>query len=853
MVDATIFDIQIRNDTVYAGTEASGVFKSMDGGLSWINASNGIAPGHIKSLSFTAESAPTLLAATGSGIYRSINAGQRWTPVPLPDISYVHTVAADPVRPPIVWIGTGGGRIYRSFDRGEHFSFAGNGLPAEDIVQLVHAPCTGVYALTAGGTVYSTTDNGASWFPTASQCPSPGIAMRIDPSRPWVLYLATSDGGMCKSESGGLEWKTINTGITETGLLSLWMNPNNPSELWAGGIGRVFHTADGGQIWQVRTTGLPAEPLSSLVGDSADNRRLYAVVYGKGIYESQDAGITWTARSISGIVASALTLVSDSSQPGHLFAGTLHHGVQVSTDAGQTWTPSNTGMSLFTRSIAIDPADASTLYAGTLGGGMFRSRDGATSWTSAGLTAGNIFRVRSPSAQRVVVGTSNGVAESLDGGVIWANLGQRVAFVQSIVADPADARRIFVGGPAGEVYTTDSAGIRWRSVRGSLPMRDVLAMATCPDGTILAAPERAGVWRSNFANPEGWVNPGRLGIGQTQVVGLACDPRSGFFYAATNAQGIWLSIDRGAIWNAINRGLVGNVISTVLPSPNNTWQIWAAIRDGTVYESQNAGLDWADAGSGLPPGGISHLTAGADGTLYAGTDAGVYRRSTSGIWSVASDSLASGPLTALWADPSCVGIVLAAVAGSGIDSSADGGMTWTPASTDTQSADVTALVGAGGGPTARIHAGTRGTGVTWSNDGGQSFGLVQPAAAIPLVVLDIAFDAEDSNTVYLASGGQGLLVSRDGGSRWLTANEGLNSLKLLALAAHPTRAGELYTSGHGGVFVSRDHGSTWTAVHAGLVNKNATALHFDTIFPDTLYVGIEGGGIWFINTNPSGT
>ncbi|MGS0758736.1 WD40/YVTN/BNR-like repeat-containing protein, partial [Roseateles sp. GG27B] len=80
----------------------------------------------------------TLLAATGAGAYRSTDSGAHWTPIRLTEVSYVLSVAADPVRPPIVWLGAGGGRVYRSIDSGVHFNFAGNGLPNEDIVHLVH-------------------------------------------------------------------------------------------------------------------------------------------------------------------------------------------------------------------------------------------------------------------------------------------------------------------------------------------------------------------------------------------------------------------------------------------------------------------------------------------------------------------------------------------------------------------------------------------------------------------------------------------------------------------------------------------------------------------------------------------
>lgn len=847
-----VFDLHVRGTSAYAGTETNGVFKSSDGGTTWAAASNGIVPTRVTDLSFTADSAPTLIAATGGGAYRSTDGGRNWSPIRMADVSYVHTVAADPMRPPIVWMGTGGGRVYRSLDRGEHFSFAGTGLPNEDIVKLVHAPWTGVYALTASGKLYSTSNDGAGWFPVATPCTaSPAVALRVDPVRSWVLYLATSSGGLCKSESGGLSWTAINNGITQLGLVSLWINPVDSRQLWAGGVGRVYRTVDAGATWQPQASGLPAGPVTSLVGDSADPKRLYAVVYGTGLYESLDAGVTWSLRSTSDVASTALTIVPDPTAAGRLLAGTPTRGMQASADAGQNWNGSNTGMSLFVRSLTTDPGNPQTLYAGTLGGGVFRSQDGAANWVNVGVAAGNVFRLRSPSAQRVLVGTSNGVAESLDGGTSWTDFGQRIAYVRSMVADPADPRRVMVGGGGGEVRLSDVAGVRWQLVGGNLPRRDVLAMATCPDGTVLAAPEMSGVWKSSFSQPGLWTDPGSAGLGQAQVVGLACDPRSGFYYAATNGGGFWLSTSGGQHWTAINQGVVGKVASAVIPSATQTWRVWAAVLDGTVYRSDNAGLNWTAAGNGLPSGGVSQLAAGPDGMNYAATASGVYRRLETGTsWALASSGLPAGSITALWADPSKAGSVMAAVAGAGLYRSIDGGAKWTKAATDAASADVSALAGAGSGSNARVYAGTRGTGVAWSADAGSTFGAVQPAAAMPLVVLDIAFDPADANTVYLASGGQGLLVSRDGGAHWRVASTGLPNLELLCVVAHPTRSGEVYVGSPAGVFVTRDHGATWSPFNAGLVNKNATALHFDTVFPDTLYVGLEGGGIWYLDTRP---
>ena len=845
-----VFDVQVRGNTVYAGTEASGVNKSIDGGLTWSSASTGIVPARVAALTTTVGSAPTLLAATGSSAYRSTDAGNSWSPVRLPEISFVHTVAADPVRPPIVWLSTGGGRVYRSLDSGVNFTFAGSGLPAEDILKLVHAPWSGVYAVTGSGKLYSTTDNGVSWFPSASTCAVPVSALQVDPGRPWFLYAATQGGGICKSESGGLSWVSVNTGMTQTNLLSLVLDPRNPQQLWAGGIGRVFHTTNGGLAWDEQSAGLPAGPVTALSVDPADGTHLWAVIYGAGLYETRNGGASWALASATEFAKNTLALLPDPAQAGRLLAGTVSNGVQVSVNSGQTWTDGNRGMSLFVRSIAPDPGDAATLYAGTISGAVFRTRDAATTWAPIGVSAGNVFRVRSPAANRVLVGTDNGISESVDAGVTWANVGQAASYVQSLVTDPADPRRAMVGSVGGTMWLSDTAGGRWYSVGAGLPALDMLDMATCSDGTVYAAPERAGVWKSSFASPGAWVNPGSAGLDTAQIVTLACDPRSGLLYAGTNDQGVWLSLDRAAGWAPVSVGLpAASIISAVVPSATTAWQVWAAVLDGSVYRSDDAGLHWAAAGAGLPVGGVSHLVTGPDGVLFAGTANGVYRRpSATANWVRASVGLGSGALTALWADPARAGTVMAAVTARGLYRSLDAGASWLPASTDASGAAVASLAGQGTGANARIYAGTAGTGVASSSDAGASFGAVQVAQDTPQVVLDIATPAADPQTLFLASGGQGLLVSRDGGAHWKVTNNGLGSLQVLCIAAHPTRAGEAYAGSHSSVYLTRDYGTTWTALNTGLVNKNATALLFDTVFPETLYVGIEGGGIWYYDT-----
>jgi ligand-binding sensor domain-containing protein len=404
-----------------------------------------------------------------------------------------------------------------------------------------------------------------------------------------------------------------------------------------------------------------------------------------------------------------------------------------------------------------------------------------------------------------------------------------------------------VGSIGGQVWTADTTGTRWRNVAG-LPNAQVRALTVCNNGALYAAPEQTGVWKSSMAALEPWQNAGSAGLGAARITSLACDPRSGFLYAGANGQGVFLSTDGGAGWTAINQGLPGNIASSVVASPLSAWRVWVALQDGGVYRSDNAGLNWLNAGTGLPvSGGVSHLVAGSDGALYAGTAQGVFHLPAGGTaWLARSAGLPSGKLTALWSDPKRGGVVMVAVTGRGVYLSVNAGTNWTPSVTDPNSADVVAF----GGDAQRIHAATLGTGLAWSTNGGAEFGSVQRAEAIPQVVTDLAVDAADGNALYLATGGQGMLTSRDGGGHWQAVNNGLGNLSLLCLVVHPTRSRELYAGTHAGVFMTRDAGATWTEMNQGLINRNVTALTFDTQVPDVLYVGIEGGGIFYHVTRP---
>src|SRR5207245_5106647 len=135
------------------------------------------------------------------------------------------------------------GQVLRSGDGGWSYSQASNGLPAEDIVALTIAPWEKVYAITASGGLFASSDNGQNWFAAKTGVDSPALALAADPTRPWVLYLGSRGGGVYKSDSGSLTWSQKSNGLGSPYVLSVAVDPSTPTAASACSLNGLYHSS----------------------------------------------------------------------------------------------------------------------------------------------------------------------------------------------------------------------------------------------------------------------------------------------------------------------------------------------------------------------------------------------------------------------------------------------------------------------------------------------------------------------------------------------------------------------------------------------------------------------------------
>ena len=277
-------------------------------------------------------------------------------------------------------------------------------------------------------------------------------ALVIDPGTTSTLYAATS-GGVYKSTNAGVDWDDVNTGLTNSNVRCLIIDPLDPDILYAGTFGGgVFKTIDGGANWDAFNGDfLLGELLNltilSLAMDPDDPDILYAGTAGNGVFRSINGASNWQNTLLSGTVN---TLAVDPLNPNIVYAGTLGDGVFKSTNYGASFLPSNSGLTTPTVvMIAINPLTTTTLYAGTTGG-LFKSTTTDPNWFNAGLgtLTVNAMAINPDRTTIIYAGTAaNGVYRSTTGGTSWGtfNEGLTAPSVFALAIDPSDPDTVYAG------------------------------------------------------------------------------------------------------------------------------------------------------------------------------------------------------------------------------------------------------------------------------------------------------------------------------------------------------------------------------------------------------------------------
>jgi photosystem II stability/assembly factor-like uncharacterized protein len=232
--------IDDNGDPVPCGcSSASGIFKSLDGGMNWMDTQAGI--GCLSTIVIDPQNPSTVYAGSWyhGGVYKSTDGGMSWSAVNSglpsgPSGVHVDALAVDPKNPGTLYAATDGG-LFKSTDGGASWNDAG--LATESYALAIDPQNTSaVYAATPGG-LFQSTDGGASWRNLFPSSPANVYSVAINPQNPSTLYAGT-DNGVAQSTDGGGSWTPIPGGPGRIRLLAL--DPQDPNTVYAGGPGGIF-------------------------------------------------------------------------------------------------------------------------------------------------------------------------------------------------------------------------------------------------------------------------------------------------------------------------------------------------------------------------------------------------------------------------------------------------------------------------------------------------------------------------------------------------------------------------------------------------------------------------------------
>ncbi|MBN1661036.1 MAG: hypothetical protein JXA93_21755 [Anaerolineae bacterium] len=205
-----------NGQVVYAATWGGGVYKSSDGGISWVASNNGL--------------------------------GDLW----------LYALAIDPANGSVIYAGGASGGVFKSVNGGANWTAANNGLGNTEIRALGIDPANSsvIYAGTQAG-IYKSTDGGASWSTTGSVGAGDPWAIVIDPWNGQTVYAALGGGGVYKSNNGGASWTASNAGLGDLNLRALLLDATNSQVLYTGSNGGgVYRSSNGAGAWSAMNSGL---------------------------------------------------------------------------------------------------------------------------------------------------------------------------------------------------------------------------------------------------------------------------------------------------------------------------------------------------------------------------------------------------------------------------------------------------------------------------------------------------------------------------------------------------------------------------------------------------------------------
>ncbi len=537
-------------------------------------------------------------AATG-GVWKSVDGGLTWAPI-FDDqpVAAIGAVAVNQQNPDVVWVGTGEGNVrnsasvgngvYRSLDGGRTWAYVG--LDGTERISriLLHPRDPNTAWVAAMGRewgenaergVFKTTDGGKSWAKVLYVDERTGAAdLALDPSNPdkliasmwdyrrwpWFFRSGGPGSGVYVTRDGGGSWKryTEEDGFP-TGMLGragLAFAASNPSIVYAlveAEKSALLRSEDGGKSWKTMNAenDIASRPFyyADIRVDPKDPNRVYSLATTTRV--SEDGGKTFgTLIQYNKIHPDHHAMWISPLDPRLMMEGN-DGGVAISRDRGATWRyVTNLPLGQYYH-IAVDMERPYNIYGGMQDNGSWRGPSSV--WENGGI--------RNHHWQEVGFGDGFATVAIDATGTTGYSMSQEGNLMRWSLAT----------GERKDVRPAGPAGVPLRFNWNAAIAVDPFAPDTVYYGSqfVHRSTDRGDTWTiispDLTTNNPAWQNQGKSG-------GLTLD--------ATGAENF-------------------TTIMTIAPSSVETGVIWTGTDDGRVHVTRDGGAQWTSVEAnikGLP-------------------------------------------------------------------------------------------------------------------------------------------------------------------------------------------------------------------------------------------------------------
>jgi len=565
------------------GCDVGGFYRSDDGGRSYVIRNTGFEDYFVECLAEHPANPKILYAGCKGGVYKSLDGGLTWRWLregfpPIQEHAYsamVSKIVLDPQDPEVVYAAVGQpreerggqGAIYKSENGGATWrQIVRKGQLAPDLLisdLAIHPQEPRRMLIATPKGVFASQDGGATWAASNDGLPPHLRTRRLAqaPSDPRIVYVSLKgkpgetpwQAGVYRSEDGGRTWQPRASGLRQavgkpgtSDMLCSWVDtlavhPSDPNVVYAGGAtwwdATVYKTVDGGLRWKrvfefgekgnARRAWIDmwGPSVTCLTLSPAHPDTLYFGTSGY-IYQTEDGGATWRQRytaeredgKIAGTGLEVTCLHGVFPHPrvkGRIFFGFYDIGLLISDDAGATFSrrmkdiPRGHDNSCFT--VAFDDggnddwAIAGFGEWGRNAGLLAVTADGGRTWQPIPREAGfpdarpRDLLVWTPPAEggnrcgarRILcVAEGKGVFESFCfSSYVFEprNAGLPAERIRCLARDGGTlyAGAASVRGEPGAVFSSTDFGKTWQRLDGGVPLADIRQLAA-KDGRVVA-------------------------------------------------------------------------------------------------------------------------------------------------------------------------------------------------------------------------------------------------------------------------------------------------------------------------------------------------------------------------------